>query len=345
MGLESYELGRKYGCSNPRKEMLREKRLQVEALYRLAADREDNTLLNGKPFMMSPRIFDLKQVDTFHYQITVETIHEKDAFYPGDYLEYNGEMWICFNSHSFHNLYRRGAFRRCNWVLYYQTDQGEIKRLPCVDLNSTQYNSGEYTSYQKYTLGSTQHMLYVQCNSDTVKFNDPMRFWLDRNLENPTMYKVTQNDNTTYNYRGSYGLCAITVIQNEWNTERDKLITFEDGTQAWICDYRNIKNETEKPDNTNPYNVTAMISGPSSLKNGFARKYTVVFKDKQGTILPDVEFEWRVISDFDVKQTVNDNIIELFVSNENCIGSSFLLQILYQKVVLEEILIQVIDAF
>lgn len=345
MGLESYKLSRKYSHSNPRKEMLREKQLQVKALYDLAADREDDTLLNGKPFMLSPRIFDLKQVDTFHYQITIETIHEKDDFYPGDYLEYNGEIWICFNSHSFHKLYRKGAFRKCNWMLYYQTDEGEVKRLPCVDLNATQYNSGEYTSYQKYTLGSTQHMLYVQCNSDTVKFNDPMRFWLDRNLENPTMYKVTQNDNTTYNYRGSYGLCAITVIQNEWNTEKDKLITFEDGAQAWICDYRDSQNGTAKPGDMNPYDLTATISGPQSLKNGFPRKYTAMFKDTHGTALPDIEFEWKVVSDFDVRQIVSGSTIELFVSDESCVGGSFLLQISYQNTILSEILIQVIEAF
>ena len=33
MGLESYKLSRKYSHSNPRKEMLREKQLQVKALY------------------------------------------------------------------------------------------------------------------------------------------------------------------------------------------------------------------------------------------------------------------------------------------------------------------------
>lgn len=346
MSLESYKLSRKYNSSNPRKEMLREKRLQVESLYHLAADREDDTLLNGKPFKKSPRIFNLKQVDTFHYQVTVETICEEDAFYPGDYMEYNGEMWICFNSHSFHGLYRKGAFRKCNWVIYYQADDGKVKGIPCVDLNATQYNSGEYTSYQKYTLGSTQHMLYVQCNEDTVKFDDPRRFWLDRNLARPTMYKVTQNDNTTYDYKGSYGLCAITVAQNEWNPEKDKLYTFEDGTQAWVCDYWDPTLGESDPGVVSPDDLIAKIAGPTLLKNGFERKYSVEFCNKQGEILSDIPYAWSIDSDFAVSQTVNeDSTITLMVNDESCIGSSFLLQVKYQDTVICSLPIQVIEPF
>lgn len=346
MSLESYKIGRRYSYSNPRKEMLREKRLQVESLYDIAADREDNTLLNGKAFVKSPRIFELKQVDTFHYQITVETICEEDKFFPGDYLEYDNAVWLCLNSHSFHGLYHRGAFRKCNWYLYYQNDMGEVKRVPCVDLNATQYNSGEYTSYQKYTLGSTQHMVYVQCNEDTVRFDDPIRFWLDRNLERPTMYKVSQNDNTSYDYKGSYGLCAITLAQNEWNVEKDKLITYEDGTQAWVCDYWDPNVGISKPEEVTPSDLTVKIIGPSLLKNGFDRKYSVEFYDKNEESLSSLDFEWKVESDFNVHKTLeDDNQISLLVDDEKHIGESFLLQVVYQSETVCTLPIQVIEPF
>ena len=344
MSLKSYKLSREHSFSNPRKEMRREKRLQVEYLYDLAADREDDTTLNGQPFKMSPRIFGLKQVDTFHYQITVETICEEDQFYPGDYMEYDGATWLCLNSHNFHGLYRKGAFRKCNWKLYYQNEAGEIKSIYVVDLNSTQYNSGEYTSYTKFTLGSTQHMLIMQKNEETVKFNDPQKFWLDSNLERPTMYKVSQNDNTPYNYEG-YGLCTITVSQNEWNKEADKLITLDDGSQVWICDYWDPTSGISKPGTATPENVIATITGPSTLKNGFDRKYSVSFADQAGGVIDDLQFEWNVISDFQIQQKTDGKSITLLVDDVNCIGKSFTLQIIHQDEVISELQIQVVDAF
>lgn len=344
MSLESYKLGRQYSQANPRKEMLREKRMQVEYLYHLAADREDDTLLNGKPFKMSPRIFGLKQVDTFHYQVSVETICEEDKFYVGDYMQYDGATWLCYNAHNFHGLYRKGAFRKCNWLLYFQDRDGNIKSLPCVDLNSTQYNSGEYTSYQKYTLGSTQHMLFIQRNEDTVRFNDPQKFWLDSNIERPTMYKVTQNDNTPYNYEGP-GLCVITVTQNEWNVQRDKLFIFDDGTKAWICNYWDPVAGTSKPGADSPTDIFATITGPSTLKNGYDRKYTVKLQSSNGDILTDVPFTWEVDADFEISQTADGNTITLLVDNENCIGNSFVLKVKYQTATLCELEIQVVDAF
>ena len=78
MSLDSYKLTRQYSYSNPRKEMLREKKIQVNNLYEFAMDREDDTLLNGNTFIKSPRIFDRKFVDTVHHKITVETILEDD---------------------------------------------------------------------------------------------------------------------------------------------------------------------------------------------------------------------------------------------------------------------------
>ena len=104
MSLESYKLSRQYVYSNPRKEMLREKEIQVHSLYELAIDRENDTLLNGNVFTNSPRIFDRKFVDTVHHKITVETIHEDDWIECGDYLEYDGMVWLCLNSYSFHKI-------------------------------------------------------------------------------------------------------------------------------------------------------------------------------------------------------------------------------------------------
>ena len=332
MSLESYKLSRQYVYSNPRKEMLREKEIQVHSLYELAMDREDDTLLNGNVFTKSPRIFDRKFVDTVHHKITVETIHEDDWIECGDYLEYDGMVWLCLNSYSFHKLYCRATFMSCDWQIYWMNDKGEIKNQYVIDQNSTQYNSGEFGN-STMTLGTSQHMLKMQCNEETVMFDSPQRFAIDRNIKKPTCYKVTQNDTSSYNY--GKGLCCVTVSGTQFNPDKDKYITLPNGKEVWICDYIPVSTPPSTPlppsfpsDETTILN--ANISGRKELKVGFSRTYTTTLSDKDGNAIEwdDTLYGWNVVSDFGIEQTVTKNKIKLFVDNENFIGSSFLLQVI-----------------
>ena len=234
------------------------------------------------------------------------------------------------NAFSFHGLYIRAHFRSCNLNLHYQNKDGAIKSIWCVDLNSTQYNSGETSTGGKVTLGSAQHMLYLPLNEDTLLFDDPQRFCIDRNITSPTMYKVTQNDNTSYAY--GKGLCVVTVTQTQWNKDTDKLVVLNDGTSAWICDYRE---PLSHPDETR--DLFASISGNRKLKFEFPCTYTVTFKDAKGNIVNNVPFYWNVESSFDISQEISDDRITLQVDDEKLAGESFSLQILQNGHVLDEI--------
>lgn len=329
MTLESYKLFREINGTNPRDIMRNVKKAQIKELYEFAMDREDSATLNGQSFKKSPRIFNLKQLDTVHYQIEVETIEKEDVFVPGDYMQYNGMTWLCMNSFNFHGLYTKGHFRSCNLKLYYQNKSGEIKSVWCVDMNSTQYNSGETTSGGKVTLGSAQHMLYMPLDNDTLYFDDPQRFCIDRNIISPTIYKVTQNDNTPYAY--GKGLCTITVSQAQLNNDTDKLNTLDDGTQVWICDY---KEPVAYPNETR--DLSATISGKKYLNFGLPCTYTVTFKDSNGNILNNISYFWNLESNFDVTQSIDNDKITLQVDDEKLAGDSFLLQVLYNGRALAE---------
>lgn len=349
MSLDSYKLTREYTYSDPRKEMLREKKQQVHSLYDFAMDREDDTLLNGDPFTNSPRIFDRKFVDTVHHKITVETIHEDDWIECGDYLEYDGTVWLCLNSYSFHKLYCRATFMSCDWQIYWMNDKGEIKNQYVIDQNSTQYNSGEFGN-STMTLGTSQHMLKMQCNEETVMFDSPQRFAIDRNIKKPTCYKVTQNDTSSYNY--GKGLCCVTVSETQFNPDTDKYITLPNGTQAWICDYIPVSTSPSTPlPPSSPSDETTIlsgiISGNKNLKIGFSRTYTATLSDADGN---EVDWDgslygWNVVSDFAVEQNIDKNKIKLFVDDDSLIGESFLLQIikLDDNTVVSEVKITVSD--
>lgn len=351
MSLDSYKLIREYSYSDPRKEMLREKKQQIHSLYEFAMDREDSTFLNGAPFIKSPRIFDRKFVDNVHHKITVETILDEDYIECGDYLEYDDMMWLCINSYSFHKLYCRATFMSCDWKIYWINVNGELKSQYVIDQNSTQYNSGE-SSNSTMTLGAAQHMLKMQCNDNTIMLDSPQRFAIDRNIKKPTCYKVTQNDNSSYNY--GKGLCCVTVSETQFNPDRDKLITLEDGKQVWVCDYV----ETTQPsDATIPLSpsedtdkttvLSAAISGNTNLKIGIPRTYTTTLLDKDGNSVDwdDALYGWNVVSDFDIVQIINENRINLSIDNEDFVGSSFLLQIvkLDDDTVIGEIEITVVE--
>lgn len=346
MSLDSYKLTREYTYSDPRKEMLREKKQQVHSLYDFAMDREDDTLLNGNPFIKSPRIFDRKFVDNVHHKITVETILDEDFIECGDYLEYDGMVWLCLNSYSFHKLYCRATFMSCDWKIYWINANGELKSQYVIDQNSTQYNSGE-SGNSTITLGASQHMLKMQCNDDTILLDSPQKFAIDKNIKKPTCYKVTQNDNTSYNY--GKGLCCITVSEAQLNQETDKLITLEDGTQVWVCDYAEtptpLPPQPSTPDETAVLN--ANISGTSNLRIGVTRTYTATLSDKDGNAVQwdDTKYGWNVVSDFEVNQNVDKSKIKLFVDDDSFVGESFLLQIIQLKTdtVLKEIEIIVCD--
>lgn len=342
MAYESYKISLPSSTS-VRNRMLNQKERQIRFLYDQAMDREEDTLLNGSPFTESPRIFDRKFIDTFHHKITVETILDKDWIECGDYLEYEGMVWLCLNSYSFHKLYCRATFMSCDWKIYWINENGELKNQYIIDQNSTQYNSGE-TGNSTMTLGSAQHMLKMQCNDDTILLDSPMRFAIDKNIKKPTCYKVTQNDNSAYNY--GKGLCCITVTETPLNTESDKLITFDDGTQVWICDYVEVaplSPTPSEPDETT--DLRCVISGNTNLKNGYRRTYTVTFSDKDGNRVDwqDINYQWNIHSDFDVKQTINDNKITVFVNDENLIGGSFFVQIIIADKIATETKINIIE--
>ena len=76
--------------------------------------------------------------------------------------------------------------------------------------------------------------------------------------------------------------------------------------------------------------LSALISGKSILRNSYKRTYSVDFIDsnEKSVDWQDVSFKWNVISDFNIEQNVYDNKIDLFIDNEDYIGSSFLLEIL-----------------
>lgn len=325
MSLDAYRMAREDILSNPIDEMRRIKHKQIEYLYGMAPDREYATL-NGNEFHESPRIFDKKTVDEVHKKITVETRIQDDWFGCGDYLYYEDAYWLCVEAYVFHGMYCRGTFEKCNWELFWIDTDGNIQSQWCVNINTTQYNSGEYSD--KYmTTGSSQHQLKMQCNERTVQLASPTRVFLDKNLKSPACFKVTQNDNSAYNY-DEKGLCVITVLEHGRNTEKDKLVTLEDGRQVWIADYFEKDTVSEDGSITDDSISASIQYIYRNLYIGRKATYTAKFSNADGEII-DIVHTWTVVCDFvdaiNIEQS--GSTVTLLITDRTLEGQTFTLQL------------------
>lgn len=339
--LEGYKISREQVCSNPRHEMLREKRLHVKTLYDFAVDREDSATLNGKSFRKSPRLFNRKMQDTVHQRIDIETLCECDYFEVGDYIQFEGCEWLCVNSYVFHGLYCRGTLQKCNQIIRWQNPiTREIIERPVFMSNSTKYGTGEDAGGKVIVIQTAQHMIQVGCDSETVLIDSPIRFMLDKNRVTPSVYKVTQNDNTTPNY-GNKGICNITVLQDALNPETDNV-------ELGICDY---VAPTLPSDLENQSVVLSHIEGRTDLKVGYARTYNVEFAcgNEYITCFKIPIFEWKINSDFldrlVVSYSEDHSQITILVTDKQLIGKFFILQVIVDGEVSSAITIHIEDLF
>lgn len=234
----------------------------------------------------------------------------------GDIL-YNSrtkEYFICTESFNINEIHWQGKLTLCNWILKWQNKNGDILEYPCYDINSTQYNSGEQSNKQ-FTIGSSQHMITLPCDENTIALSSPQRFFLDKNKVQPTSFIITQNDNTSYNF-GKKGIVKITLYEYPKNSETDR-------PDLGICDYIEQKKKNDYIDNIEKsiihYKTKVIKSG------GDAQTFTGEFYDNQGQKITHIIPKWKIICDFknylEVEQCQNQ--ISIKIDNDNFVDEDF----------------------
>lgn len=267
----------------------------------------------------------------------------------GDYVEWADSMWLVLNADSDDEVYTDGNLRQCQHCIYWQKSDGTIVSRYAYTENASAYNNGEAGNHT-ITLQSNQFMVYLPYDEETAELDNGKRVHMSRSNSKCKPYELTRPDDVTYGF-GKKGVLNIIFTQTQYNQGNDKLITLEDGTQAWICDYIDSSSTPQPPQPSNPDEtavLNANISGTSNLRIGVTRIYTAALSDKDGNAVQwdDTKYGWNVISGFEVNQNVdNKSKIKLFVDDDSFIGESFLLQIIQLETdtVLKEIEITVCD--
>ena len=197
-------------------------------------------------------------------------VQHGDTFYNED----EGLYWICTEVMCKSGLYYDGKLTRCNNILKWQDENKHIFEYPVFDINSTQYNSGEFGD-KTMTLGSSQHLLTIVADENTIALNHGHRFFWDRNTVDPTVFKLTQNDTTAMNY--DKGLIKITVTEDQYNPKTDSI-------ENWLCDYFKVSTVTI----TYSGNPTIRVGGTKTLNVDTTETITwSVESDVGATITPD----------------------------------------------------------
>ena len=232
------------------------------------------------------------------------------------------EYLICTEASNIDDINYKGKFTLCNWMLKWQKKDGTILEYPCHDMNATQYNSGEQSN-RNFVIGSSQHMLTLPCDENTVELSTPQRFYLDKAVNNPTTFIVTQNDTTSHNY-GKKGLVKVTVYEYPNNTETDR-------PDLGICDYIDMSagskdaGATVKEDCCKISKAVIEYDTNVIKSGGDSQVFTGKFYDDMGNEVADVSPHWTVICDFSDKLTAEEsgNTLSIGIDDDDYIDEDF----------------------
>ena len=236
----------------------------------------------------------------------------------GDYVEWADSMWLVLNADSDDEVYIDGNLRQCQHRIYWQKADGTIVSRYAYTENASAYNNGE-TGNNTITLQSNQFMVYLPYDEETAELDNGKRVHMSRSNAKCKPYELTRPDDITYGF-GEKGVLNIIFTQTQYNPENDRLITLEDGTQAWICNYIPISSPT--PPTSNP-NETADLSAEITFKGtqelkigGNTKTLTGYFIDKDGNTTSDIG-KWEVFAIDElmpyIKPTITGNILKIKV--------------------------------
>ena len=241
----------------------------------------------------------------------------------GDYVEWANSIWLVLNADSDDEVYIDGNLRQCQHKIFWQKDDGTIVSRYAYTENASAYNNGEKGN-NAIILQSNQFMVYLPYDEETSELDNGKRIHMSRSNAKCKPYELTRPDDITYGF-GEKGVLNIIFTQTQYNQENDKLITLEDGAQAWICDYIDSSSTTPPSDPTTPDETADLWDMKINCPNleikptGYPKTLTAtLYNTKTGETIPDIIYEWNIQSDISefISYTVVDNVLKVSLSKE-----------------------------
>ena len=116
----------------------------------------------------------------------------------GYYLFFDNRWWMVVSLVDNNTVYEKGVLQYCNYSIRYKVPLTDnIVEYPVPTINSTQYNSGEEWR-DRMTAVSSQRILYIPNNEETIYVDNDFRLLMDKNRVLPTAWKISQVDAETF---------------------------------------------------------------------------------------------------------------------------------------------------
>lgn len=254
----------------------------------------------------------------------------------GMYIYFENCYWLVTGYPGNNGIYEKATLILCQYKLRWQDDFGKVIERYVNITSASKYDVGR-SGNDVIMLASNNFTILAPEDDDTATL-DGRRVFIDRDTKNPNkVFEITRSDDVLYLYGKDHGgMLSFIADRVEFNPEVDR-------PDLGLCDYKPMRPLPPPPNDD--IKLSAVIIGDNRLKNGFDRDFTVKFIDEGSCEKDYTDFKWNVVSTFKVNQAVNGNIINLLVDDENCIGSSFLLQVIMGTNIAAEISINIIEAF
>lgn len=142
----------------------------------------------------------------------------------GNYIKNHEGWWLIPYLPGYNGIYEKAFLWYCNYMLRFISPlTGKEVCYPATTENGTRYNSGE-RDREKMRIGTSQYIVYIPHNEETILLDHGSRFILDFHPYNPTAFRVTQMDSTSFAYGGGddpVRLLRMTLIEDEFNDRTD----------------------------------------------------------------------------------------------------------------------------
>lgn len=259
----------------------------------------------------------------------------------GEYLHDTKDdtYWLIYNSFNVNDVHYEGKMIQCNYLLKWQLSNGEIINRWANIVSASKYDVGE-TGNSTLILSSNNYTILIGFCEEGFEL-EGKRVFIDMKPVDPIkVFKITRSDDVLYNSGNMGSLLSFIADKTEFNPNKDN-------QELRICDY--IDPSSPLPPTPHPPDETTdlrcVISGNTNLKSRYHRTYTVTFTDKEDNDVDweEVNYHWNIVSNYEVKQVFSENKITVSVNDEDQIGSSFLIQVIIDNIIVSEIKVNITE--
>lgn len=155
----------------------------------------------------------------------------------GGLIEWSGSVWLVTEKNADTELYEHGKMIRCNHVLKWINDVGEIVERWCSVVDGTKYLIGE-RSEDIMSIGDARVSITIGKDDETQKINRGARFLIDDEDASSVMAFQVTKPNKLYNVFNGRGVYRF--ILNEVT------VTDNDNIELGIADYYNWHPRVER---------------------------------------------------------------------------------------------------